>query len=499
MIKNIKFFLYKKLTIKNLLIIFLIINPIFDFKIFYNSISTLIRVMCIFTFFIYYFFTSKNSKKYLLLLYPMLLAIYFVFHHINAQSFTSLVPGNFNYSIFKEALYFVKMLCPYMLIYSLYKSTININEFFKIINVLVLVISLLIITTNILRISYCNYNTGIVKANFMSWFNENNPYDYTDLLSKGPFEFGNQISAILLMFLPFTIYQYFKCQYKYISLFIVFVDFFALTLLGTRVAIIGIFIVVFYSIILYIMFGNCKEQHFFKTYAPIIVIFLIFISILPFNPIFYRYKEYKKAVQTVLITNDSQPPAEDTQIVDSAIENSSSENLNKIDFIKNNYARNNISENFILNSYPYIYDTDFWYEIISSNNTEKINVRFLEEAMVRRVVSINNNKFDKIFGITYTRIQNIFNIERDFVMQYYSLGIIGLITIFLPYFTLLLYCFIKMLNNKFREIYLINILSFITICMIFCISYYSGNLLNSLSFTIYFAIIYNLLLLRRSA
>lgn len=55
---------------KKILIVFLIIQPIFDMKFFYNSISTLIRVIIIFVLFGYYFLTSKNRHKYFLLIYP---------------------------------------------------------------------------------------------------------------------------------------------------------------------------------------------------------------------------------------------------------------------------------------------------------------------------------------------------------------------------------------------------------------------------------------------
>lgn len=55
------------------LVFFLIIQPIFDIEIFYNSISTLIRVIVIFILFSYYFVTSKNRKKYWLLIYPCVL------------------------------------------------------------------------------------------------------------------------------------------------------------------------------------------------------------------------------------------------------------------------------------------------------------------------------------------------------------------------------------------------------------------------------------------
>lgn len=62
-----------------ILILFLLIQPIFDTKYFYNSISTLIRVIIIFSVFLYYFITSKNNKKYLLLIYPAILRYLFYF------------------------------------------------------------------------------------------------------------------------------------------------------------------------------------------------------------------------------------------------------------------------------------------------------------------------------------------------------------------------------------------------------------------------------------
>ena len=137
----------KNLKINNLinkiLIIFLLIQPIFDLKFFYNSISTLIRVIIILALFVYYFFTSKEKTKYWLFLYPLTIGIYFIFHHLNALHFTSLVPGDFNYSVFKEALYFVKMLSPFLLIYCIYKSSMSSDKILSIIKSLTLTISLI--------------------------------------------------------------------------------------------------------------------------------------------------------------------------------------------------------------------------------------------------------------------------------------------------------------------------------------------------------------------
>jgi len=72
-------------------------------------------------------------------------------------------------------------------------------------------------------------------------------------------------------------------------------------------------------------------------------------------------------------------------------------------------------------------------------------------------------------------------------------GIIGILIVFSPYGILVLYFVYKAIKNRFRNIMTINILSFITIFFLFAIAYNSGNLLNSLSFTFYFALLFYLL------
>lgn len=72
-------------------------------------------------------------------------------------------------------------------------------------------------------------------------------------------------------------------------------------------------------------------------------------------------------------------------------------------------------------------------------------------------------------------------------------GIIGTILVFAPYFVLIgLYAY-KVLKSKFRCVNIINLLAVITIIFIFGIAYMSGNLFNSLSFTIYFTLLFALL------
>lgn len=492
--------------VNKFLIIFLVIQPIFDIKIFYNSTSTLIRVVIIFTIFMYYFFTSKNKKKYFFLIYPCILGIYFAFHHLNALNFNSLVPGKFNYSIIKELLYFAKMVTPYLLIYSLYKSKIEKEKILKIIQIIVLIITLTIIVTNLLGISYGNYSDIRIKANFLKWFEKENTYTYMDLASKGIFEYGNQIGAILAMFLPFAIYKAVEKK-VFINVFTVICNVFALILLCTRVSILSVFIVITYTFFVFTFIAIIQGKRFaFKAYAPIFVVLILHSVLLPINPMFNRLNEREQVIEAF---NEEQKYAEKEESAGEGL-NLGQENIQEVEqleklepikketnfmiqYIEENYEKKKLHKQFLFENYPYIYDYEFWYNFLQKDISLTTDYRYIETEMIKRVVEINNNKWDKLFGITNTRLQNIFNIEKDFVVQYYALGIIGLILIFLPYLLILTKFVYETICKKLKNLDEVKVLAGITIMFIFCISYFSGNMLNSLSFTIYFSLFFYLL------
>ena len=499
MYNNLKNFFNTEKTQKYLNIfvfIFLVVQPIFDLKIFYNSISSLIRVIIIGMLFLLYFFISSNKKKYWLILYPLIILIYFVFHHINAMTFTSLVPNNFNYSVLSEFLYFIKMLTPFFLIYVLYKSNIKSEKIIKIINYIVIIIGTIIIVSNIFVFSYGSYSDQKIKANFFSWFT-NNDFTYQDLASKGLFEYANQIGAILLMFLPFSLFSFLNNK-KLNNFVTLIINTLALFLLGTKVAVLGVVLVFIYTNFIYIFYKKLILKHplDIKPFIVICSIFICYLLIIFNNPIFMRINETKTiATSSETIINETQENTYLNENSTSNIANNLSENTDDlITFIEQNYKDKQIKEEFITKSYPYKYDPEFWLAMFNEPLYNRVNYRFVEQSMIKRVFEINNNKYDKYFGITNARLQNIFNIERDFVVQYYALGIIGTILILFNYLILLVFYIYKVLKSKLKYLTIINLLAFISIIMAFGISYFSGNLLNSLSFTLYLALLYCLLL-----
>ena len=353
-----KLFFAKNNSLKKIdvfLIIFIMIQPVFDLKIFYNSISTLIRVVIILGLFLFYFISSKNNKKYYLLIYPLLVFIYFIFHHINALNFNSLVPGNFNYSLLKEGLYFVKMLSPFLLMYSIYKSNLSKIMLLNIIKFLVCIIGITIIVSNIFVFSYGSYSDQVIKASFFSWFTNNN-YSYQDLASKGLFEYANQIGAILLMFLPFSLYSFIESK-KTINFFVLLINIFSMFLLGTKVSVLGIFIVFSYTFLIYIFHTKLVSRQKLQVVSLIscTTILLIYVLILFKNPIFIRINEDKfiETSSTAVSTVES-----NINNIEASLKETTSNQSNILDAnsLEKKYTSLQIKKEFITQNYPYKYD-----------------------------------------------------------------------------------------------------------------------------------------------
>lgn len=496
------------------LIIFLIIQPIFDLKIFYNSYSTLIRTVIITLFCFILFLKDKNKKKYYAFAYLVCLGIFFVFHNYNAVVFKSAAPDNFSYSWIKEIVYFIKMQVPLMLIYVLYNMNIKNERLKSIIKYITIIMGGTIIVTNLFCIAYGSYTDIKIEKNFLFWFTaESKTYTYKDLLSKGLFEYANQIGAVLVMFLPFNINLNLKDgKNKYV----IIINLLSIVLLGTRVAVLGTIIVFLYlAFIRFFCFKYNKENNDSKKkYLFIIILIIAYIAFLPQNPVFNRIDEMANLEENTIevVSQTTEVITEDISFENSiqSIPDNITNDVNQINdineekteynskllYIKNNYKDKRILEQFIFYSYPYQYYPDFWIDIMNKDIKLRTNYRYIEKEMVKHAVKYNNNFNDKLLGISYVRIQNIFNIEQDFVVHYYSIGLIGMLLIFLPYFIIIVKKIIELMlfvrtKQKVNEE---NIISIATILFLYIIAYNSGNLLNSLSFTIYFSIIYAILL-----
>ncbi len=79
--------------------------------------------------------------------------------------------------------------------------------------------------------------------------------------------------------------------------------------------------------------------------------------------------------------------------------------------------------------------------------------------------------------------------ERDFVAQYYSMGILGVILLLVPYIVFLVACFMKALTKFNTKFNLINLITGFTVMFILVSSISSGNVMDCLTINIILAFI----------
>lgn len=463
----------------NAFLIFYVISVFLDLHIFYNPISTLIRTVFISIIFIITLINNFSVKHFkYFILYGAVLLFYILMHHINATNFYSLVPGNFNYSFLSELLYIFKILSNIMIFYIVCKLNIKYVNVKKYIKLIVTFITLSIIISDLLSLSYTAYNFEHTTIPIFKWFNYD-IYDFMAGSSKGFFHLSNQIVAVLLLYFPLICYEAYsnKKPLDYILQILIVVS---MLMIGNRLAIYGTLIEIFILTIIYFILNIKKGINKFGTGLNILICVGV-VLIIPFSPLSMR-NEYYNAIY----------------------------NNKPIDFIKNSNAQvtkeyevkddlivklesKQIDPNFYKVAYPYQYDKEFWQKVSDLNIEQTGNARFMELAMIKRVKQINDNNLDDWFGLTYSRVMNIFNIEQDFVMQYYSLGVIGVCLFLGLYFILLIYCIIKItfdLKNKYTEK---NIALLLGCGLMFISSYYSGNILNATSTIIPLSVVLSIL------
>lgn len=217
------------------------------------------------------------------------------------------------------------------------------------------------------------------------------------------------------------------------------------------------------------------------------------IAILPFGPAIQRYN-----YEIYLAKQSDHDLSDETRELNAGLKKYPTGQKREDflrSFIKENYQAYALNPKFVLKSYPYQYDPEFWLKIINEPGQTRMENRHLEKAMLNQVVKTNNNKLDKFLGISYVRENNIFNLERDFAAQIYSLGWIGMLIFVGPYLAILLYAAYRWLRYQSARTYLVSSL-IISSGFILLAAFYSGNVMDFLTASFIFAFIEGNLLLQ---
>ena len=453
---------------KYLIIGLMLLMPILDTKFFYSRITTLFIVLYIFVILLLTLYNNKKSHKSFkfLFIYYLLCFGYLILNYFHSKGFTSLFPNDFNYSLLSEFTTILKLMMPFTLLFVLKYNDIDKKNYYLIIKYWILFISLSIIITNIFKSSISSYGDSTIMYNIFEW--KNNLY-YTLTASKGFFNYANQEACIMIMLLVIAVYMFFEKNKKNIIYIILLTI--SMIMLGTRVSTLGGLLTLTFTSIFILIFKLINKQKIKKEYLLIFVPVIIWGLLLPISPYSNRNIELNDKTININYNDDSKNiDKKESQV------NCLSKEEKMMKYVDENHDENRMPELFYKQYYSYENDPDFWYSFVKKYQPYEINYRLMEISIIKRINEIDDRNTNILFGISNSRIQNVVNIERDFVLHYYAFGIIGMIILLLVYPFILIKKIMEIIREK-NELYNYIMLFIITLFII-C-SILTVNILNS--------------------
>lgn len=480
-----------KEKVKTILFWFILSQPFLDLYWFYHgklanilpfTLPTIIRLLAI-GILLGLFFSQKKTRKQLinhkwLFGYLLVLFIYSILHLVHVKSFISLNPNGYNYSTSSEIFYLIRMILPLIVLYLTSELNFSALNLRQVVTGISAFFCGTIVLSNLFVISLRSYGFGTISANIFAWcFNSN--IGYSHLASKGFFNFTNMISAVLLMLLPLMIYYLFT-DFNWRIATLNIIQALAMVEIGTKVAAIGLI----GGIII------CLDLFFFHKYLikdvelnrrALLVAFLLGISatgLIMIGPAVqrYHYEIYLAKQSDHDLTKEKQELSQGLKKYPTG--NKRTNFLQR--YIKQYYQAYALNPKFVFKSYPYQYDPEFWLQIMREPGQSRMGNRHVEQAILKQVVKTNNNLGDKFFGISYVRENNIFNLERDFLAQIYSLGWLGMILFVGPYLIIIIYAIYYWLRYQSARTYLTSSL-ILSSSFILLAAFTSGNVLDFLT------------------
>lgn len=484
---------YKKI-LEILILVMIVIQPFLDCfflnsnyskYIFGVTVPTFIRFVILFFILMFYIIKTKNIKKFFM--YGALLVIYLFLQRYYNQTFTSYYGNNFNYNFLAEIKYVLILVCPLLIAYVVYKIKYDEKIFSRAILILAITMSALIIIPTIFKFALCSYSDDLISGGFLDWFLNPGLYGYMTAASKGLF-YTAIVSITFVLILPYIFYKMLSSNKNVLYFIVVLALNLSLLMIGTRLSSYSAIIIDVIVFIMYLFFTFIKKDFKFnkKTFGMLFLSVLLSFSLFLYSPINSRQEtDKKKQEESVATAELFKIVYNDGEIINCNNYNTEEGKAYIIEYIKKNMKKIYIMNEFIEKSYSYKNDPIFWCNIINSETIiQQKNNRDIEKKMLVRVQEINNKKTDKFFGIGYSRTSNIYNLERDFIYQYYSLGIIGFLLTVFPYILLVVIAGLYMLLHFKRKFTLYNCSLLLGIGLSLFGALYSGNVFINLGITL---------------
>lgn len=484
---------------KYLLIIFFMLQPILElilstfkndkFTIAGMSIATLIRygLLAVIIFIaVISNIKRKSTKMFIGLL--VLYAVYIALHYINIRNFDSVILGtSMSKGFVTVAMYVSKFIVPVSIIYLVFILRFNYKDMKVCVLFVASFVALLIIITNLFGTDYVAYSfedNPHLAGNIIKWFDKDFLYDDWRLLtSRGLYASGNELSSFFVVLLPIVFWISLK-EKKSWYFVIALVQMISMLLIGTRISVYGAIILSVATLIIWFIHKLMNKQKIEKRkilFAGIVlIIFGIFFS---FSPFMNRIKAGEGTINNYTTENkDKKKP-----------KLSKEDNTPDRIFIKKNYSKELIPYSILTDTYNYLEHTEFWVHIINDvDMSKRNNSRKLKTLILDDIEKNKDGKTDKLVGIGEIPIYP----ERDFVAQYYYIGVLGIILFFAPFVIILIislgYNFIKFVNKQLDGFQIVLILSLL---FTICTAYLAGHVLEPIYINSFIGLVTGMLLI----
>ena len=445
---------------------------------------------------------EKNKKKIITLfgIYAIIFGFYFVLHCKNANTiqYTIHLTENFYFSITDEIVYTITLLLPLVYVYVFSLSNISENIMKKISVSLSCFTALPIFISNLFVFGKSTYQ-GYTIDNFLSWFSLpftrywHHPRKYA---TKFFFEEGNTIGILMLMVLPFLYYFFYKEKSKLKKSLLgvlILIHSIAMIILSTRLATYCSVLIPAAMLAIYVFLLILKKEKLQKLY----VVFLVIVTaicgvIIPYCPAYQN--QQIDADDYTYIKGDENQRTEGKELLADADKlekwSESWRDFYVYMFEDYQFLMNVTPPIYYTTWYSYEYDPQFWVDLIFDYELEeRVNGRQIETIFTKYKWN-ELSTAQKLTGFGYgTFMRGGILIERDFVQQYYSYGVFGVVLIMAPWLVLLAYVGIKLLlgYKKNKWTYL-NIILLMSCGLGFVSSYVSGHVFDELTTSMFIAL-----------
>ena len=146
--------------------------------------------------------------------------------------------------------------------------------------------------------------------------------------------------------------------------------------------------------------------------------------------------------------------------------------------------------------YSYQHDPKFWFDVCMMPVFDRVNGRQIETIFFNYKYQ-NLTSPEKLLGMGYSTFMNgSIVLERDFVMQIYTLGYIGELLCVVPWILICLYGLVQFIRNWKKLLNLENMMLIVSLGAGLGSAYLSGHMLDQFITTIFMALIVAVLLNR---